>query len=232
MAKKTLHQQKQDLRLAKKMLQAKELLQQAAKYIAKGVESGVYAPTVGGNLFAERLYEQINRFAKAKAPRLADANDLLKRAGPYIAKGIEAGAYTATVGGDLFAERLLNHIYSYTNVRSASSSVDHATKKSPGQLDREIAQALSRGRRVGVKPSRSGRHSSMSDDEKIRTAIARFPATFGLRGFPGDVFRLSPTSSYIADNKRVMLYTQRKDGNKWLDFAKGTESELRGQVTS
>jgi len=72
-------------------------------------------------------------------------------------------------------------------------------------------------------------HSSMSDDEKIRTAIAKFPATFGLRGFPGDVFRISPTASYSG---RLTLYTQRKVGNQWLDFAKGSESELRREVIS
>lgn len=112
---------------------------------------------------------------------------------------------------------------------------DHATKKhaakkkSPAQLDREIAQAL------GQKPSsRALHHSSMvvSDDEKIRDAIARFPATFGLRGFPGDVFRLSPTASYIDSSRRLILYTQRKTGNQWLDFSKGTEPELRREVTS
>ncbi len=147
----------------KTLQQAKELLKQATKYIAKGVESGVYGPTVGGDLFAERLYEQINRFTKAKAPRLADANDLLKRAAPYIAKGIESGAYTATVGGDLFADRLLKHIYSYTNVRGATAAhhavkslpvrrptkrlpVHHSTKKSPAQLDAEIAEALGQDR--------------------------------------------------------------------------------------
>lgn len=95
-------------------------------------------------------------------------------------------------------------------------------KKSPAQLDREIGEAL--------KPSKR-HHSSMSDDEKIRAAIAKFPATFELRGFPGDVFRLSPSASYVS-GQRVVLYTQRKDGNQWLDFSKGSESELRREVMS
>jgi hypothetical protein len=114
----------------------------------------------------------------------------------------------------------------------AEGEGDHATKKrgggkkSPAQLDREIAQAL------GQKPGRR-HHSSMvvSDDEKIRDAIARFPSTFGLRGFPGALFRISPEASYVSGG-RVMLYTQRKTGNQWLDFAKGSESELRREVTS
>ena len=110
---------------------------------------------------------------------------------------------------------------------------DHATKKkSSAQLDREIKQALSRKpNRDGGSSPRRQHHSSVSDAEKIRTAITKFPATFELRGFPGDVFRLSPTSSYVS-GQRVVLYTQRKDGNQWLDFSKGSESELRREVTS
>jgi hypothetical protein len=72
--------------------------------------------------------------------------------------------------------------------------------------------------------------------EKIDAAIARFPATFGLRGFPGETFRLSPDASYMAGPcmapTHVMLYTQRLHNGEWLDFAKGTEEELRAQVRS
>lgn len=68
-------------------------------------------------------------------------------------------------------------------------------------------------------------------DDKIRDAIGRFPITFGLRGFPGETFRLSPTASYV-DDARVVLYAQRKDGDRWLDFAKGSEAELRREVVS
>ena len=96
-----------------------------------------------------------------------------------------------------------------------------APKKSPAQLNREIAEVLAR------KGKRN--HSTISDDAKIRDALARFPPTFGLRGFPGDVFRLSPTSSYVSGGN-VMLYTQRKEGDHWLDFSKGTEPELRGEI--
>ena len=92
-----------------------------------------------------------------------------------------------------------------------------APKKSPAQLNREIAEVLARkGKR---------HHSTISDDAKIRDAIARFPPTFGLRGFPGDVFRLSPTSSYVSGGN-VMLYTQRKEGDHWLDFSEETSRSL------
>ena len=109
---------------------------------------------------------------------------------------------------------------------------DHATKKSPAQLDREIKEALSRKPRSGGSAPGRQHHSAVSADEKIRAAIAKFPTTFGLRGFPGDVFRISPMASYINDSGRLTLYTQRKVGNQWLDFAKGSESELRREVIS
>jgi hypothetical protein len=61
----------------------------------------------------------------------------------------------------------------------------------------------------------------------------KFPGEFGLHGFPGEVFRVSRTSSYVNDYGRVVYYTERRMPNgKWADFAKGSESELRSQMTS
>lgn len=67
----------------------------------------------------------------------------------------------------------------------------------------------------------------------INVVIDKFPKTFGLVGFPGKVFRISRSSSYISDN-RVVLYTQvlERSSNTWLDFAKGSESELREQLVN
>jgi hypothetical protein len=73
----------------------------------------------------------------------------------------------------------------------------------------------------------------------IRAAIATFPETFGLRAYPGDVFRLSERSSYVANDAATVptLYTQcwrsRAAGwhcDEWCDFAKGTPDELRRQL--
>jgi hypothetical protein len=68
------------------------------------------------------------------------------------------------------------------------------------------------------------------DEQKtaVAEAVQQFPGEFGLRAFPGDVFRVSPTNSYYSDHEHVvLLYTQVKRGDKWLDFAKGTIAELR-----
>ena len=68
-----------------------------------------------------------------------------------------------------------------------------------------------------------------SQQEAIKDVIATFPETFGMRAYRGEVFRLSETSSYCNETE-VMLYTQIQKGEKWLDFCKGTENELRREI--
>ena len=72
----------------------------------------------------------------------------------------------------------------------------------------------------------------MTADETraIADAAAQFPETFGLRAFPGERFRISPRASYMSGEK-VVLYTQVRQGEAWVDFAKGTPAEIRAQVT-
>ena len=65
-----------------------------------------------------------------------------------------------------------------------------------------------------------------TDNERIAQAIAEFPETFGLRGFPGKRFSLSQRSSYVSGGE-VMLYTVTSEG---LDFTKGTPAEIRAEV--
>ncbi|HKV44607.1 MAG TPA: hypothetical protein VJT32_08040 [bacterium] len=69
----------------------------------------------------------------------------------------------------------------------------------------------------------------------IADTIAQFPAEFGLRAFPGERFRISRMSSYASDwpvPGTIYLYTQRRVGDRWLDFAKATPAELRTQVVA
>lgn len=68
--------------------------------------------------------------------------------------------------------------------------------------------------------------------DKIRDEISKFPAVFGLRAFPGDVFRISPWSSFETTDRKgrsvIMLYTERRqEDGTWRSFAKGTPEELR-----
>jgi len=67
--------------------------------------------------------------------------------------------------------------------------------------------------------------------DHIARAAAEFPATFGLRAFPGDTFRVSIGSSYINGSGLIMLYTEimGHDGS-WRVFAKGTPEELKAQL--
>jgi len=67
-------------------------------------------------------------------------------------------------------------------------------------------------------------------DKAIQAVIDTFPATFGLRGFPGKVFTLSERSSYETPlgSGSYMLYTQ-VDG---VDFAKVSPANLRREIVS
>jgi hypothetical protein len=84
-------------------------------------------------------------------------------------------------------------------------------------------------------------------DAAVAAACASFPATFGLRAYPGKVFRLSESASYVSRGA-VVLYTQRQVsvaeyvalygskptsvGQLWLDFAKGDAGELRAALVA
>lgn len=68
------------------------------------------------------------------------------------------------------------------------------------------------------------------EQTEIAATIATFPATFGMHAFPGDTFRISPSSSYFTEGT-MMLYTERLTSNEhWSSFAKGTASELRREI--
>lgn len=72
------------------------------------------------------------------------------------------------------------------------------------------------------------------DQELIDEVIATFPKTFGLYAHEG-VFRISSWDSYFTGpgrgEGRLMLYTEKlRDNGEWVSFAKGTESELRGNI--
>ncbi len=68
--------------------------------------------------------------------------------------------------------------------------------------------------------------------DMIEKACAEFPKTFGLRAFPGEVFRVDDYDSYLNDNGGITFYTHRlnKENGRWNAFAKGTKSELMAQI--
>jgi hypothetical protein len=67
--------------------------------------------------------------------------------------------------------------------------------------------------------------------DAIEKAADSFPIEFGLRAFPGDVFSISKSASYMSEDV-IYLYTVVKRGDSWLSFAKGTVSELRREIVS
>jgi hypothetical protein len=77
------------------------------------------------------------------------------------------------------------------------------------------------------------RPSFSEERELIEAAIARFPAEFKLPGLkPGQKARISKMASFVDDSGGLQLYTQVyfPDRDAWLDYARGTESELRSNM--
>ncbi len=70
----------------------------------------------------------------------------------------------------------------------------------------------------------------MITDEQAAEITAQFPGTFGLRGFPGDVFRVSLTASFMGDHGTLVIYTERWNGTVWQDFAKGSAAEIMREM--
>lgn len=90
---------------------------------------------------------------------------------------------------------------------------------------------------AGTKTARPELLTFEQELAAVAAADAKFPAEFGLRGYPGKTFRVSPTASYYSigldrrgGNKSpagVQVYTQIEHASgEWLDFAKGTVAEL------
>jgi len=89
----------------------------------------------------------------------------------------------------------------------------------------------------GSAHARHCEHHSPGDqrlaaEQKLLAAIASFPERFGLRGFPGDVFRVSKRDSYVGDNMEPVIYTERETQNAgnvtfWQAFSKASPEEVR-----
>jgi hypothetical protein len=72
--------------------------------------------------------------------------------------------------------------------------------------------------------------SYQESKDAVSKAKAEFPSIFGLVAYPGEIFRISDSSSYLNDAGVVMLYTEIKKRGAWHSFCKGSPSELRTQV--
>lgn len=66
-------------------------------------------------------------------------------------------------------------------------------------------------------------------DKALKEAIATFPATFGLRAFGGDTFRVSRRASYTSDEGPV-IYVEVLRRGEWFDFAKGAPATLHREL--
>ena len=67
---------------------------------------------------------------------------------------------------------------------------------------------------------------------RIAADAAEVPATFGLRGFRGDVFRVNPLTSYVNAAGTVVLHTDIWSRFGWSPSVQSTLAELRPQVST
>lgn len=69
---------------------------------------------------------------------------------------------------------------------------------------------------------------------KVEEAITRFPETFGLRAadWKGLTFRIAPPPASFEDSGKVHLVVQVKREDRWFDFIRTTERELRAELAS
>lgn len=78
------------------------------------------------------------------------------------------------------------------------------------------------------------------EQEAIRAAVATFPETFGLRAYPGSIFRLEPRSSFLSESSGLQLVLQRKMSEEeskkyrmdsgFYDFTRDTPENIRGAM--
>ena len=67
----------------------------------------------------------------------------------------------------------------------------------------------------------------------VQAAIDLYPGEFGLKAFPGGVFRVEPLECFWSELEHApMLYVYVKNGSVWSSFAKGTPEELRRQTVT
>jgi hypothetical protein len=110
--------------------------------------------------------------------------------------------------------------------RTTTMSIEHRTYHCEkcgdtcGMVDSAVAKDLNGN--VMTKANQQQK----TEREVVMEAASKFPPQFGMRAFPGKVFRISIVASYITEG-RVMLYTAVKTGeDKWECFCKGTVMEL------
>lgn len=64
---------------------------------------------------------------------------------------------------------------------------------------------------------------------KLTDKVKEGKEEFGLRGFKGLRFRISPSKSFESEGVWRWVVQVNRDG-KWLDFSKGTDKELEQEI--
>lgn len=70
----------------------------------------------------------------------------------------------------------------------------------------------------------------MIQSKQVQAAIESFPKTFGLRAFPGKVFRIAEDYCYESGDSGIQLVTEVQHEDKWLHFSRSSVEQLRQEV--
>lgn len=73
----------------------------------------------------------------------------------------------------------------------------------------------------------------MDEKKLVEAAVAKFPAEFGLRNFPGQKFRVNDRASYFSGFGQfgeVQVVLQVFARGQWIDFTRDSERAVLGQV--
>jgi hypothetical protein len=78
---------------------------------------------------------------------------------------------------------------------------------------------------------------NMTEQEQVQFAVAAaieaFGETFGLWGFPGDTFRISPVASkHFMSEGEVQIVVEVLRGIQWLDMGRDTAAGISREVVA
>lgn len=70
----------------------------------------------------------------------------------------------------------------------------------------------------------------MMQSKEITAVIQSFPATFGLRAFPGKLFKIAVDYCYHNGESIQIVTEVESTGGKWLHFSRSDADELRRNI--
>lgn len=155
----------------------------------------------------------------------ADPLRAVLRAANWDADALLPAAYAA-IGGFKWRTGWGDKLSTYSSFGSAQSVVG-TYRDVPADVVHQIMCRMKDQQIADAKPTPAPLSAFEQEAERVRAAIATFPAVFGLRAFPGKRFVISESASMFCGEG--LVYVALENGGA---FAKGTPAELRAGVVA